>query len=104
MTAHSTMQAYPLDLVRTRLAAQTSSTYYRGIGGTLRTIVRDEGLAGLYRGLGPTLLQTVPSLAFNYCAYETLRSRWLSLAGGDLPTVNQQVRVCWSACQGPGGA
>ena len=87
------MQAYPLDLVRTRLAAQTSSTYYRGIGGTLRTIVRDEGLAGLYRGLGPTLLQTVPSLAFNYCAYETMRSRWLALAGGGLPTVNEQVWV-----------
>ena len=86
------MQAYPLDLVRTRLAAQTSSTYYRGIGGTLRTIVRDEGLAGLYRGLGPTLLQTVPSLAFNYCAYETMRSRWLAMAGGDLPTLDKQVR------------
>ena len=55
-------QAYPLDLVRTRLAAQTTSSYYHGIGGTLRTIVRDEGLAGLYRGVGPTLLQTVRTL------------------------------------------
>ena len=142
------MQAYPLDLVRTRLAAQTTSRYYHGIAGTLATIVRDEGLAGLYRGMGPTLLQTVrpdstgcslcsqqitckvasaqeahclqhndpcstmtpmpgthpaqvtcslpitccaqvPSLALNYCAYETLRSRWLCLTNSDTPTVRR---------------
>jgi hypothetical protein len=50
-------QAYPLDLVRTRLAAQTQGQYYHGILPTLRTIVADEGLIGLYRGLGATLLQ-----------------------------------------------
>jgi hypothetical protein len=50
-------QAYPLDLVRTRLAAQTQGHYYSGIGSTLRCIVADEGVAGLYRGLGATLLQ-----------------------------------------------
>ena len=52
-------QAYPLDLVRTRLAAQTGAGagYYHGIGGTLRRIVADEGALGLYRGLGATLLQ-----------------------------------------------
>ena len=136
-------QAYPLDLVRTRLAAQTTSRYYHGIGSTLATIVRDEGLRGLYRGMGPTLLQVVrrpaqgpvspvagccralretctgapvltlpqpaspaqtlapaahdsrgprcclqvPNLALNYCAYETLRSRWLCITHTDTPTV-----------------
>ena len=29
----------------------------------------------------------VPSLAFNYCAYETLRSRWLCHTNSDTPTV-----------------
>ncbi|KAK9811166.1 hypothetical protein WJX73_007741 [Symbiochloris irregularis] len=70
--------AYPLDLMRTRLAAQTSSNYYSGISGTFTTILRDEGAAGLYRGLCPTLAQVAPSLAINYCAYETLRSVWMS--------------------------
>lgn len=52
------LQAYPLDLVRTRLAAQTGQRqYYRGITHCLQTIVADEGLAGLYRGLGATLMQ-----------------------------------------------
>ena len=72
------LQAYPLDLVRTRLAAQTSSNYYHGIAGTFATILRDEGVPGLYRGLGPTLIQVAPSLAINYCAYETLRSTWMA--------------------------
>jgi solute carrier family 25 phosphate transporter 23/24/25/41 len=52
-----TPQAYPLDLVRTRLAAQTQGHYYSGILPTLQRIVADEGAAGLYRGLGATLLQ-----------------------------------------------
>ena len=73
------LQAYPLDLVRTRLSAQTTSNYYTGISHALRAIVHDEGFLGLYRGLGATLLQIGPSLALNYCAYETLRSHALQL-------------------------
>ncbi|KAL5161865.1 Mitochondrial substrate carrier family protein B [Glycine soja] len=49
---------YPLDLVRTRFAAQRSSTYYRGISHAFTTICRDEGFLGLYKGLGATLLPT----------------------------------------------
>jgi len=61
--------------VRTRLAAQTTSGYYKGIGGTLQRIAADEGITGLYRGLGATLLQVVPSLALSFTVYETARSR-----------------------------
>ncbi|WOL14974.1 mitochondrial substrate carrier family protein B-like isoform X1 [Canna indica] len=86
---------YPLDLVRTRLSAQTNTMYYRGISHALCTICRDEGIRGLYKGLGATLLGVGPSLAINFCAYETLRSHWqverpcdspvlVSLASGSL--------------------
>lgn len=67
---------YPLDLVRTRLAAQTSSRYYKGIGGTLGTIAKDEGLRGLYKGMGATLLGVGPAIAINFCVYETLKANW----------------------------
>ena len=80
-------QAYPLDLVRTRLSAQTKGQYYKGIGHAVRTIARDEGLMGLYRGLGATLLQVTPSLAINYTAYGTLRSYWLHMYGQEANTV-----------------
>ncbi|KAK1271837.1 Mitochondrial adenine nucleotide transporter ADNT1 [Acorus gramineus] len=67
---------YPLDLVRTRLAAQTNEMYYRGISHTLHTIWRDEGIRGLYKGLGATLLGVGPSIAISFSVYETLRSHW----------------------------
>ncbi|TXG49863.1 hypothetical protein EZV62_025738 [Acer yangbiense] len=67
---------YPLDLVRTRLAAQTNVMYYRGIGHALQTICRDEGVLGLYKGLGATLLGVGPSIAISFSVYETLRSYW----------------------------
>lgn len=91
--------AYPLDLLRTRLAAQVSGSYYSGIGSSLCLIVRDEGFVGLYRGLGATLLQVAPSLAINYCAYETLRSHWLTyLPDRQSPTVTMSL-LCGS-CAG----
>ncbi|KAK1570366.1 hypothetical protein Q3G72_000809 [Acer saccharum] len=67
---------YPLDLVRTRLAAQTNVMYYRGIGHALQTICKDEGVLGLYKGLGATLLGVGPSIAISFSVYETLRSYW----------------------------
>ncbi|XVF76704.1 hypothetical protein PTKIN_Ptkin13bG0287800 [Pterospermum kingtungense] len=74
MTAASA--TYPLDLVRTRLAAQRNSIYYRGIGHAFRTICRDEGFLGLYKGLGATLLGVGPSLAISFSVYESLRNYW----------------------------
>ena len=85
---------YPLDLVRTRLAAQVTPTvsgdasgggggstttrsqqpHYRGILRSMRTIVSEEGVRGLYRGLAPTLAGVGPNLAINFAAYETLRN------------------------------
>lgn len=69
---------YPLDLVRTRLAAQTNTTYYRGIWHTIHTICRDEGYWGLYKGLGATLLGVGPSIAISFSVYESSKSYWHS--------------------------
>lgn len=74
----SAAATYPLDLVRTRLAAQTNVIYYKGIWHALRTISKDEGLFGLYKGLGATLLSVGPNIAISFSVYETLRSRWQS--------------------------
>ena len=63
----------PLDLVRTRLAAQTTTRHYDGLVNALFVIGRDEGARGLYRGLAPTLAGVGPNLAINFAAYETFR-------------------------------
>ncbi|KAL4381411.1 hypothetical protein HN51_005049 [Arachis hypogaea] len=67
---------YPLDLVRTRLAAQRSAIYYNGISHAFNTICREEGFLGLYKGLGATLLGVGPSIAISFSVYEGLRSFW----------------------------
>ena len=87
---------YPLDLVRTRLAAQVwklyssfdvssvsfvcpwpkcvkfvplqrNTMYYQGIGHAFRTICREEGLLGLYKGLGATMLVSFPLFSCVIC-------------------------------------
>ena len=63
---------YPLDLVRTRLAAQTTVRHYDGLLHALFVGREQEGRAGLYRGLAPTLAQIGPEPAINFAAYETL--------------------------------
>ncbi|KAL0333253.1 UNVERIFIED_CONTAM: Calcium-binding mitochondrial carrier protein SCaMC-1 [Sesamum angustifolium] len=74
---------YPLDLVRTRLAAQRNTIYYNGIRHALHTICRDEGFFGLYKGLGATLLGVGPSIAISFSVYESLRSYWHSQRPND---------------------
>lgn len=67
---------YPLDLVRTRLSAQRNVIYYRGIWHALHTISREEGILGLYKGLGACLLGVGPNLAISFSVYDTTRSYW----------------------------
>nr|XP_027187736.1 mitochondrial substrate carrier family protein B-like isoform X2 [Cicer arietinum] len=78
---------YPLDLVRTRLAAQTNFAYYRGIGHALQTIIKEEGILGLYKGLGTTLLTVGPNIAISFSVYESLRSFWMSNRSDDSTVV-----------------
>lgn len=83
--------AYPLDLIRTRLAAQSEYIYYAGITDAFKKIIHEEGLLGLYRGIGATLMQVAPSLAINYAAYETARSSWLAYTGEYSPTIGMSL-------------
>ncbi|CAN0144959.1 unnamed protein product, partial [Phaeothamnion confervicola] len=73
----ATCACYPLDLVRTRLATQhvSQAGYYRGILHALTRIAGEEGVAGLYRGLGTSLCVQVPSLAMSYTIYGTLKEK-----------------------------
>ncbi|GLC64724.1 hypothetical protein PLESTF_000200600 [Pleodorina starrii] len=117
--------AYPLDLLRTRIAAETPAPHcststsgtsgsaaacgpphqvlrrqhhhphhphpdhpqphphhhhhhpqqpsYRRVPSALRRILAEQGVRGLYKGLGATLVQVVPGLAFNFCFYDTFK-------------------------------
>ncbi|PGH16418.1 hypothetical protein AJ79_01749 [Helicocarpus griseus UAMH5409] len=75
----------PLDVIKTKLQAQggfqtrrngklvESGTLYRGMIGTGKMIWRDEGIRGLYRGLGPMLLGYLPTWAVYLTVYDRSR-------------------------------
>ncbi|KAL2257725.1 hypothetical protein VTK26DRAFT_9260 [Humicola hyalothermophila] len=80
--AAATAATYPLDLLRTRFAAQGNDRVYANLRRAVRQIHRDEGVRGFFRGLGPGLAQIVPYMGCFFAVYETLRPR---VADWELP-------------------
>jgi len=69
----STTATYPLDLLRTRFAAQGPEKVYPSLLGGIRQIARNEGPRGFFRGLGAANLQIVPYMGLFFAAYESLK-------------------------------
>lgn len=80
----------PLDVVKTRLNTQgmaraRASTgelhgaprgfrvQYQGFADAARAVYRAEGVRGFFVGVGPRMLQTGPSCALSWCAYESAK-------------------------------
>lgn len=82
--ALATAATYPLDLLRTRFAAQGSGEdrVYTSLRRAVATIARDEGPRGFFRGLSPALVQIVPFMGVFFAVYEGLRP---PLSALDLP-------------------
>ncbi|KAI1454499.1 mitochondrial carrier [Annulohypoxylon moriforme] len=71
----------PLDVIKTKLQAQGGFTainkgryvghhkVYSGLVGTARVIWKEEGLRGMYRGLGPIILGYLPTWAVWFTVY-----------------------------------
>lgn len=69
---------HPLDLVKTRLMTQgvrgpSGADLYRGVASTLRTVVRDEGVRGLGRGLRVRLLYNVLFTSLGLTCFEAFK-------------------------------
>ncbi|XP_077986670.1 calcium-binding mitochondrial carrier protein SCaMC-2-like [Glandiceps talaboti] len=72
-TASSTcgqIASYPLALVRTRLQAQISNATMLGL---FKTILKEEGIQGLYRGIMPNFMKVAPAVSISYVVYEHVR-------------------------------
>jgi solute carrier family 25 (mitochondrial phosphate transporter), member 23/24/25/41 len=52
---------------------------YKSIPDAVRTILTQEGLRGLYKGLVPNLLKVAPSMASSWLAFEVARDFLVSL-------------------------
>ncbi|KAH6898769.1 mitochondrial carrier domain-containing protein [Thelonectria olida] len=71
--AAATSLTYPLDLLRTRFAAQGRHRIYASLRSAVWDIKRDEGFRGFFRGIGPGLGQIVPFMGLFFLTYESLR-------------------------------
>ncbi|KAM0296304.1 hypothetical protein HYE67_009011 [Fusarium culmorum] len=80
--AAATSVTYPLDLLRTRFAAQGQHRVYQSLRSAIWDIKRDEGWRGFFRGIGPGLAQIMPFMGIFFVTYESLRS---SLEGLHMP-------------------
>lgn len=83
----------PLDVIKTKLQAQgglrtartggkPTAAAYRGVKGTAQVIWKEEGLKGMYRGLGPMLLGYVPTWAVYLTVYNRAQSYFRTKTGG----------------------
>lgn len=72
----ATLCTYPFDLIRTRMALQARHPeIYGSLLRTARHILRTEGAAGFYKGIGPTLAQVIPYMGLTFSLQHALRRR-----------------------------
>lgn len=64
----------PLELIRTKMQSEKLS--YLEVGGALKTLLREYGLLGLWKGLFPTILRDVPFSSIYWTSYETCKKMY----------------------------
>jgi solute carrier family 25 thiamine pyrophosphate transporter 19 len=69
----ATTATYPLDLLRTRFAAQGTDKVYQGLRYAVREIRAGESTKGFYRGLGAANAQIVPYMGLFFTLYEGVK-------------------------------
>ncbi|PON51164.1 Mitochondrial carrier protein [Parasponia andersonii] len=66
----STFITYPLDVLRLRLAVEPG---YRTMSEIALNMLREEGVAAFYYGLGPSLIGIAPYIAVNFCVFDLVK-------------------------------
>jgi solute carrier family 25 protein 39/40 len=89
----ATLATAPLELVRTRPAmmGSTSSSGFLGLWSDLKQIIKVEGTAALFMGIGPTLWQDVPFSAIYWFSIERFKLQWKDRIEHHHPTLVQQA-------------
>uniref|UniRef100_A0A7S0WXN8 ADP,ATP carrier protein n=1 Tax=Pyramimonas obovata TaxID=1411642 RepID=A0A7S0WXN8_9CHLO len=67
----STLATYPLDTIRFRMAVDPTVT---SMSQVVRTMVQQEGMVSLYKGVRPSMIAIAPYIALNYTAFDIFKS------------------------------
>jgi len=70
---------FPMDTAKTRLQLQGNQIKYRGAFHTIFTVLREEGLTSLYRGLCPALLRQAVYGTIKYGLYYSAKDVYFSI-------------------------
>ncbi|XP_076808011.1 mitochondrial thiamine pyrophosphate carrier-like [Clavelina lepadiformis] len=82
----ATIAGQPVDVLRTRFAAQKEPMLFPKIHDALSHMLKHEGVRGFYRGTTPALIQMVPYSGLQFMSYSFLQAVWchVSLKEGSL--------------------
>ncbi|XP_012517756.1 PREDICTED: mitochondrial thiamine pyrophosphate carrier [Propithecus coquereli] len=80
----ATLTVHPVDVLRTRFAAQGEPRVYKTLRDAVVTMFRTEGPLVFYRGLSPTLIAIFPYAGLQFSCYSSLKRsyEWLMPAEG----------------------
>ncbi|KAJ1852987.1 mitochondrial aspartate-glutamate transporter agc1 [Coemansia sp. RSA 1822] len=86
---------YPIDLVKTRMqnqrAAVVGEMLYKNSIDCFRKVIRNEGILGLYRGLGPQLVGVAPEKAIKLTVNDFVRSRITNKQTGEIAVAGEML-------------
>nr|XP_002722987.1 MIF4G domain-containing protein isoform X5 [Oryctolagus cuniculus] len=93
----ATLTVHPVDVLRTRFAAQGEPRVYRTLRDAVVTMHRTEGPSVFYKGLTPTLIAIFPYAGFQFSCYSFLKSAsdWVVPASGKQ---NENLRNLLCGC------
>ena len=79
----ASMFTTPLVVLRIRLQdpRNVAGHEYQGVLRSLQYIVKHEGVRGLYRGLVPTLVRTLPGAIITFLSYEHISNALFDVSG-----------------------
>lgn len=99
----STLALHPLDLLKVRFAVSDGQSNlkkdYRNISNAFSTIVRDEGLRGLYKGVAPNCLGAGTAWGLYFMFYNSVKKNMLETGQSSnlAPLKNMSAAACAGA-------
>ncbi|KAF9465191.1 mitochondrial carrier [Collybia nuda] len=78
------LACYPLDVIKSRIqlrAIPPTGTPAQYIANEFKAIISESGISGLFRGLSPSLLRSIPAAASTFAAFELTREYLAGVTG-----------------------